>query len=86
MRIREIVLKHLAAVVQTNSPLPFPEEVSDEMFLNDFWLDSIAFTSLVTLIEVELGFIPLPILKGTAFPRTIGELVQAYEDEAVVID
>ena len=82
MQIREIVLKHLASVVETNSPLPFPEDVSDEMFLDDFWLDSIAFTSLVTGIEAELGIIPLPILKGTAFPRTIGELVQAYEDEA----
>lgn len=85
MQIREIVLKHLATVVETNSPLPFPEDVSDEMFLDDFWLDSIAFMSLVTGIETELGFIPLPILKGTSFPRTIGELIQAYEAEAVAM-
>ena len=83
MQIRAVVLKHLAAVVEANSPLPFPEVVNDEMFLDEFWLDSVAFTSLVTGIEAELGFIPFAILKGTAFPRTIGELVQAYEDEAV---
>lgn len=83
MQIREIVLHHLAAVVEEKSPLPFPEDASDEMSLDDFWLDSIAFTSLVTGIEAELGFIPLPILNGIEFPRTIGELIQAYEDEAM---
>lgn len=83
MHIREVVLHHLAEVVTANSPLPFPEDVSDEMFLDDFWLDSIAFTSLVTGIEADLGFIPLAILEGSTFPRTIGELVQVYTDEAL---
>lgn len=81
MQIREIVLKHLAVVVAENSPLPFPDEVSDDMFIDDFWLDSIAFMSLITNIETELGFMPLAILEGVAFPRTIGELIQAYTDE-----
>ena len=58
MNIREIVLRDLAAVVTERSPLPFPAEVDDEMLLEDFWLDSIAFTALVTGIEAEVGFIP----------------------------
>lgn len=82
MNIRETVLKHLAAVVTERSPLPFPTNVSDEMFLDDFWLDSISFTSLLTGIEAELGFIPSDILTGASFPRTIGELVGLYEYEA----
>lgn len=84
MQIREVVLKYLAVVVEENSPLPFTEQIEEEMLLEDFWLDSIAFTSLVTGIESEVGFIPLAILKGTDFPRTIGELVQMYENEALV--
>jgi len=82
MSIRKIVLNHLAAVVEANSPLPFPEDVSDEMFLDDFWLDSISFTNLLIAIEAELGFIPIGILTGASFPRTIGELVKLYEEEA----
>lgn len=83
MNIRETVLKHLAAVVAERSPLPFPAEVSDDMLLDDFWLDSIAFTTLVTGLETELGFIPEEILSGVTFPETIGELVAAYEEEMV---
>ncbi len=82
MNIREMVLRHLAAVVTERSPLPFPAEVDDEMLLDDFWLDSIAFTALVTGIEAEVGFIPTEILKGVSFPETIGDLIEAYEFEA----
>ena len=82
MNIREMVLTHLAAVVTERSPLPFPVEVDDEMLLDDFWLDSIAFTALVTGIEGEVGFIPREILKGVSFPETIADLIEAYEFEA----
>jgi hypothetical protein len=80
MDIRTIVLKQLALIVAEYSPLPFPEDVSDDMMLDEFWLDSVAFTSLLT--GIETGFIPNQILRGIAFPRTIGELVQSYVDEA----
>lgn len=80
MNIREIVLGHLATVVTERSPLPFPTEVDDEMLLDDFWLDSIAFTGLVTSIEADVGFIPTEILRGVSFPETIGDLVEVYEE------
>ena len=81
MNLREIVLSRLAAVVQEHSPLPFPDPAPDEMLLEYFWLDSIAFTSLLTTLEAEVGFIPSEVLKGLAFPETIGELIKMYEEE-----
>jgi acyl carrier protein len=82
MDIRAIILHQLKAAVEAFTPVSFPDNVSDEMFLDDFWLDSIAFTSLLSALEADLGFIPIGILTGVSFPQTIGELVKAYEDEA----
>lgn len=82
MNIRKIILTALASVVEEHSPLPFPDPVPDDMLIGDFWLDSIAFTSLLTSIEEGVGFIPVEILKGTTFPETIGEMVEMYEREA----
>jgi hypothetical protein len=74
-------LKYLAATVEEHSPLPFPEEIDEEMPLKEFWLDSVAFAGLLTAIEGEVGYIPSTILGGVAFPETIGELIVAYEQE-----
>ena len=82
MDIHAIFLHHLKVTVEKFTPVSFPNEISDEMFLDDFWLDSIAFASLLTAMDAELGFIPAGILTGAVFPRTIGEFVKAYEDEA----
>lgn len=82
MNIRTIILRQLKVAVEAFTPVSFPDDVSDEMFLDDFWLDSIAFTSLLSALEADLGFIPIGILTGSSFPRTIGELIKLYEDEA----
>ena len=82
--IREIVLTHLAAVVDEHSPLPFPDPVREELLMEDFWLDSLAYTSLFTTIEAEIGFIPAAILSGVALPETIGELIEMVEAEALL--
>lgn len=86
MQTRTIILSQLQATVEQFSPLPFPDVVEDEMSLNDFHLDSVAFTSLLVALEQQFGFIPMDILRGIAFPQTIGELIQMYENnEASVI-
>lgn len=82
--MRDVILKHLAATVAEHSPLPFPEEIEEEMLLKDFWLDSVAFFGMLTAIEGEVGFIPEGILRGVAFPETIGELIAAYEPEGAL--
>jgi acyl carrier protein len=52
------------------------------MAVEDFWLDSLAYTSLFTVIEADLGFIPPDILDGETFPATVGELIAMYESAA----
>lgn len=81
MEIREIVLTQLKLTVELFTPLPFPDTVDDRQLLRDFMLDSVAYTSLLTALEGELGLIPLGILGGTAFPETVGELIEAYAAE-----
>jgi acyl carrier protein len=77
--IREIVRNQLALVVEEHSPVPFPETISDDDLLEDFGLDSVAFTSLLAQLEEELGHIPTSILEGEAYPETFGALVAAYQ-------
>jgi acyl carrier protein len=77
--VREIVRNKLALVVEEHSPVPFPEVISDDDLLEDFGLDSVAFTSLLAQLEEELGHIPPAILEGEAYPETFGELVAAYQ-------
>ncbi len=79
MGTREIVQAKLSAVVAEHSPMPFPETIDDDDELDIFGLDSLAFMSLLTSIEKEIGYIPKAILEGDLYPETFGELVSAYD-------
>ena len=85
MDIRSIILAQLQTTVEQFSMLPFPTVVDDETVLNDFHLDSVAFTNLLVGLEQQFGFIPMGILRGIAFPQTVGELIAAYEEEIIVV-
>ena len=76
---RDIVQGKLAAVVAEHSPMPFPDAIDDDDELDIFGLDSLAFMSLLTAIEKEVGYIPKPIMEGDLYPETFGELVSAYD-------
>ncbi len=79
MSTRDIVKARLAEVVAEHSPMPFPDAIDDDDELDVFGLDSLAFMSLLTAIEKEVGYIPKPILEGDLYPETFGELVSAYD-------
>lgn len=82
MNVRDDVLKHLAAIIKEHSPESLPESFTDEMRLDEFWLDSVAYVTLISRLEKAVGYIPPPILEGTLYPNTIEELVAMYEDAA----
>jgi len=52
MSIREIVKSELAKAVVENSPVPFPEHLDDDAQLDEFWLDSIVFTTLLGPVDI----------------------------------
>ncbi|MGB1310510.1 MAG: acyl carrier protein [Leucothrix sp.] len=79
MSIRDICKDKLARVVAEHSPMPFPEAIDEDDELDVFGLDSLAFMSLLTSIESEVGYIPDAILAGDLYPETFGELVSAYD-------
>lgn len=79
MDTHNLVLIELDAIVEEFMPSPMPPDIGDATKLSDLRLDSVAFSSLVTRLEMKFGFIPLGILRGTSFPETIGELIEAYE-------
>ena len=79
MNIRDVCKDKLAAAVAEHSPMPFPDAIDDDDELDVFGLDSLAFMSLLTAIEKEVGYIPTAILEGDLYPETFGELVTAYD-------
>ena len=79
MDIRNICKEKLAAAVAEHSPMPFPDDIDDDEELDVYGLDSLAFMSLLTSIETEVGYIPSAILEGDIYPETFGELVSAYD-------
>ena len=81
MDIRKIVLNKLEQAVVEHSPMPFPDEMDDDIELDMFGLDSLAFMGLLTSIEKDIGYIPRAILEGDLYPETFGELVSAYETD-----
>ena len=81
MNIRNIVLNRLEEAVTEHSPMKFPEEIDDDIELDIFTLDSLAFMGLLTSIEKDVGYIPRAILEGDLYPETFGELVSAYETD-----
>ena len=82
MTMREIVVKHIAEVVETHSSVPFPDDVTDETRLADLWLDSVAYTDLISRLEEAVGYIPTAIADGALYPETIGGLVSIYANAA----
>lgn len=78
MNTREIVLQQLAEIMEESSPVPFPDDVTDETWLDEFWLDSVAFVSLLTKLEDALGFIPKTVMEGKIQPKTVGDLITMY--------
>ncbi len=80
MDTRNLVLTQLGGIVNEFTPYSMPPDVDDTTQLADFRLDSVAFTSLLARLEELFGFIPIGILRGTAFPETVGDLIEAYEN------
>ena len=81
MNIRNIVLNRLEQAVAEHSLMTFPKEMDDDIELDMFGLDSLAFMGLLTSIEKDIGYIPRAILEGDLYPETFGELGSAYETD-----
>jgi len=52
----------------------------DGLPLQDTGFDSLAFAILLARLEDNLGFDPFTLADNGAFPSTVGEFVQAYEN------
>ena len=77
---REMILKTVAEVVEEETPVGFPGEITDDTELIELSLDSIVFAALVSRLEENLGYIPTNWQEGAFYPTTVGDLVAVYED------
>ena len=56
--------------------------LQDDLVLLDSGLDSLCFAILVARLEDELGVDPFTASDDIAFPVTLGDLVEAYDNAA----
>ena len=56
--------------------------VPPDLVLLDSGLDSLGFAILVTRLESSVGFDPFVIMKTPVYPRTYGDFVRIYVDNA----
>ncbi len=77
--VRDIFFQNLADVIKQHAEVSLDEVVTDDTLIQDFGLDSVAFSDLVSRLERDVGFIPESILDGTGFPNTIAEFLALYE-------
>jgi hypothetical protein len=82
MKTRDTILKQFAVVMEESSPVSFPHEISDDVPLDRFWIDSIAFVALISRLDEELGYIPVTLREGTFEAKTFGEFVALYTEAA----
>lgn len=82
MDIFDTILKELKTILDEGSPVPLPDDVSRDTRLEDLALDSLSYSNLLNALESTLGYIPTKVLQGVWFPDTLGDLVEAYEEEA----
>lgn len=78
MTIREVVLINLRGIIEEYSPAPLLDELSDDMLLEDLYLDSVAFATLISRIEAEIDFVPYALFSGQE-AQTVGQFVSMYE-------
>jgi acyl carrier protein len=78
MNIRERTLSEIRAIANDQKAQLAP--LTDDLRLIDSGLDSLGFAILVIRLEDELGVDPFTSAGGVAYPETLGDLLNLYEN------
>jgi acyl carrier protein len=81
MSTRSIILREIDTVAVEQGVTLAP--LSDDLPLLDSGLDSLCFAILVSRLEDATGLDPFSASGAARYPRTIGELVQFYDEAHV---
>ena len=78
MEIREIIVKTFEDAFAERRLDP-PSPVKDDLILLQSGLDSLAFATIVTDLDTELGYDPFILMEEPVYPRTFGEFTAIYQ-------
>ena len=81
--VRQTVMDAIAMVVEEQFSSSLPERVSNDTHFQDIGFDSVAYVSLISLLEDRVGYIPEVLMESGSFPATVGEMVQVYDAASV---
>lgn len=65
--------------VADQNKLTLATPVTDQSALLQTGLDSIAFATVITLLELSLGYDPFLLMEEAYYPTTFGEFLQVYD-------
>jgi acyl carrier protein len=85
MQERLQVMSVRAKIISTIQQIAREQQVTlpplaDDLSLHDTGFDSLGFAILVARLEDDLGIDPFTISEDAAFPLTIGDFIEAYEN------
>jgi acyl carrier protein len=78
MSVRLRIISAMKQIAE-QQPVALPP-LDDNLSLHGTGFDSLAFATLVARLEYDLGIDPFTISEDAAFPLTVGDFVQIYED------
>ena len=78
MSIRVKIVSEFEEVAKEQNKTLVP--LTDDLFLTDSGLDSLAFAVIVARLEDALGFDPFTTSEDGEFPVTFGQFVKLYEN------
>lgn len=76
--IRQTVTQTFHNLLEQND-ITLQKEITDDCVLLETGLDSLGYATLVTMLEVELGYDPFVLNEEPIYPTTFGEFVAIYE-------
>ena len=82
LEISSVVMQAISTVVEEQFFHSLPEQVSKDTYFQDIGFDSVAYVSLISLLEEKVGYIPEELMESGSFPATIGEMTRVYDDAA----
>ena len=78
MNVKQVIIAQIKRVAQEQKHSLAP--LTDDLVLLESGLDSLGFATLVARLEDELGVDPFSINGDVAFPVTLSDFVQVYEN------
>ena len=77
-QLRNLILETFQEVAE-QSQMTLVETITDDSMLLQTGLDSIGFATVITMLEMKLGYDPFLLMEEPLYPNTFAEFLNVYD-------